>query len=51
MQPCATGKKLHMVFGAKAPARLLALGALVIGRGVSIASLSDIINEAERAPL
>ena len=44
-------QKLHMVFGAKAPARLLALGALVIGRGVSIASLSDIINEAERTAL
>ena len=44
-------QKLHMVFGAKAPARLMALGALVIGRGVSIASLSDIINEAERTAL
>ena len=44
-------QKLHMVLGDKAPARLLALGALVIGRGVSIASLSDIINEAERTAL
>ena len=44
-------QKLHMVFGAKAPARLLAFGALVIGRGVSIASLSDIINETERTAL
>jgi 16S rRNA (cytosine967-C5)-methyltransferase len=44
-------QKLHMVFGVKAPARLLALGALVIGRGVSIASLSDIINETERTAL
>ncbi|UOO90485.1 RsmB/NOP family class I SAM-dependent RNA methyltransferase [Vitreoscilla massiliensis] len=44
-------QKLHMVLGDKAPTRLLALGALVIGRGVSIASLSDIINEAERTAL
>ena len=44
-------QKLHMVLGDKAPARLLALGALVIGRGVSIASLADIINEAERTAL
>ena len=44
-------QKLHLVLGDKAPARLLALGALVIGRGVSIASLSDIINEAERTAL
>ncbi|AUZ04220.1 RNA (C5-cytosine) methyltransferase [Vitreoscilla sp. C1] len=44
-------QKLHAFFGKKAPVRLLALGALVIARGVSIGSLSSILSEDERQKL
>lgn len=44
-------QKLHTFLGNKPTARLLALGALVIGRGASIGSLGDFINEAEREAL
>lgn len=41
-------QKLHTHLAKNATPRLLALGALVIARGVSIGSLSDLINETER---